>query len=85
MFAYLQESRALFIHAARYRELAKANYSLPVESYAAIRRQLLVLLREVNRYRKSLGKSTLPVEVLPMRRRVVRPFDRDSQQCHLPI
>jgi hypothetical protein len=54
-------------HAARATtaELAKAIYSLPVESYAPIRRQLLVLLRAVSRTRKSLGKTPLPIEVLP--------------------
>lgn len=55
-------------------ELAKAIYTLPVESYAPVRRQLLVLLRDVNRTRKSLGKAVLPIEILPLRRRVVRPF-----------
>ena len=56
-------------------ELAKAMYSLPVESYAPIRRQLLNLLRQLNHTRKSAGKTPLPVEVLPLRRRVVRPYD----------
>lgn len=55
-------------------ELAKAIYSLPVESYAPIRRQLLVLLRHVNASRKAIGKPPIPVEVLPLRRCVVSPF-----------
>jgi hypothetical protein len=55
-------------------ELAKAIYLLPVESYAPVRRQLLGVLRDVNAARRMLGKPPLPVEVLPLRRRVVRPF-----------
>ena len=59
-------------------ELAKAIYTLPVESYAPVRRQLLVLLRQLNHSRKSLGKPLLPIEVLPLRRRVVQPFTLHS-------
>ncbi|AMV35102.1 hypothetical protein VN12_23450 [Pirellula sp. SH-Sr6A] len=54
--------------------LAKAFYHLPVVPYAPVRRQLLMMLREVNRVRKKAGKSTLPTEVLPLRRKVVKPF-----------
>lgn len=54
--------------------LVKAIYNLPLEPYAPIRRQLLVLLRSINRQRQSLGYSALPTEVLPLRRRVVLPF-----------
>lgn len=56
-------------------ELAKAIYSLPVESYAPVRRQLLVMLRAVNQVRKVAGKRPLPTEILPLRRRVVSPFE----------
>jgi len=68
-------------HAARATtsELAKAIYSLPVESYAPVRRQLLVLLRQLNQTRKSAGKTALPVEILPLRRRVVRPFTQTDE------
>lgn len=55
-------------------QLARAFYELPVAPYAPVRRQLLMTLREVNRIRKTAGKSKLPNEVLPLRRRVVRPF-----------
>ncbi len=54
--------------------LALAFYQLPVAPYAPVRRQLLLLLREVNRVRKVAGKRPLPTEILPLRRRVVRPF-----------
>lgn len=59
-------------------ELAKAIYTLPVESYAPVRRQLLVMLRAVNQARKVAGKRPLPTEILPLRRRVVSPFNRTA-------
>jgi hypothetical protein len=54
--------------------VASAIYHLPLEPYAPIRRQLLVLLRGLNRQRQALGYAPIPVEALPLRRRVVRPF-----------
>jgi hypothetical protein len=50
-------------------------YRLPFEPYAPIRRQMLNLLRAVNRVRKTAGYEPLPHHVLPLRRRVVRPFE----------
>lgn len=72
------ELRAWFSEIARRESthrMALAFYNLPIAPYAPVRRQLLLLHREVNRVRKKAGKPQLPVEVLPMRRRVVRPFD----------
>ena len=54
--------------------LAKAFYELPIAPYAPVRRQMLMLLREVNRVRKVGGKKPLPHEILPLSRRVVKPF-----------
>lgn len=54
--------------------LAKAFYDSPVVPYAPVRRQLLLMLRTVNRIRKTAGKKQLPFEVLPLKRRVVKPF-----------
>lgn len=68
---------AQFRELARRRDptsLAHAIYHLPYEPYAPIRRQLLVLLRSLNRQRQELGYAPLPQEILPLRRRVVRPF-----------
>ena len=56
-------------------ELAARLYELPFEPYAPVRRQLLMLHRAVCKARRARGLPELPVEVLPMRRRVVRPFD----------
>ena len=55
-------------------QLALAFYQLPVAPYAPVRRQLLIILHEVNRIRKLARESQLPAEVPPLRRRVVRPF-----------
>lgn len=47
------------------------------EPYAPVRRQLLNLLRAVNRLREAAGFEPVPVSALRLRRRVVRPF-RDA-------
>lgn len=54
--------------------LALAFYRIPFEPYAPIRRQLLRLLSSANEVRRQAGHLPLPVEVLPLRRRVVKPF-----------
>ena len=58
--------------------LALSFYEIPFEPYAPVRRQLLNILRVVNRARKRAGYELLPTEVLPLRRRVVRPFGDNS-------
>jgi hypothetical protein len=55
-------------------ELAAHLYDLPYEPYAPVRRQLLMLHRAICKARRVAGLSELPIEALPMRRRVVRPF-----------
>ena len=55
-------------------DLAARMYELPYEPYAPIRRQLLLLHRAVCRVRRNAGLNELPMEIVPMRRRVVRPF-----------
>jgi len=52
-----------------------AFYRLPFEPYASIRRQFLNVLRAVNRVRKAAGFEILPTEDLPLKRRIVRPFE----------
>ena len=71
------ELKARFLHLAVHRSpvnLAMAFYDFPFEPYAPVRRQLLTLLREVNAVRRQAGFQVLPVEVLPLRRRIVKPF-----------
>ncbi len=55
-------------------ELSQAFLTLPISAYAPVRRQLLLIHRIVNRLRAAAGQPFVPVEVLPLRRRVVRPF-----------
>lgn len=55
-------------------ELGHAFATLPVAAYAPVRRQLLLIHKAVNRQRTAARLSLVPVEVLPLRRRVVRPF-----------
>lgn len=52
------------------RELAE----LPFEPYAPIRRQLLELLRAVNKVRTQQAYPQIPHAVLRFRRRIVQPF-----------
>jgi hypothetical protein len=69
--------KAHFLHLAVHRspdKLALAFYEFLYEPYAPVRRQLLVLLREVNTIRRRAGFQALPIEVLPLRRRIVKPF-----------
>ncbi len=63
--------------------LAMDFYRLPFEPYAPVRRQMLNLLRAVNRVRRQAGYRPVPVEVLPLRRRIVRPFGDDAGIDHL--
>lgn len=73
-----KELRAHLLELAVHRSaerLALEFYRLPFEPYAPVRRQMLNLLRAVNRARKVAGYSILPPQVLPLRRRVVRPFE----------
>lgn len=72
-----REIKAHLVNLAIHRSpenLALAFYDIPIEPYAPVRRQFLTLLRAVNDVRKRAGFRPVPVEVLPLRRRIVRPF-----------
>lgn len=49
-------------------------FHFPFEPYAPVRRQLIKLLRTVNTVRHQAGREAIPYTVLPLRRRIVRPF-----------
>jgi hypothetical protein len=71
------EVKAHFLHLAVHRStenLAMAFYNFPYEPYAPVRRQLLILFRQVNVVRRQAGFQLLPIEVLPLRRRIVKPY-----------
>lgn len=75
------ELKAWFLDIAPHRSadsLGLAFYELPFEPYAPVRRQLLNIWRAVNRARRKAGFQPVPVEVLPLRRRIVRPFGTDA-------
>jgi hypothetical protein len=55
-------------------DLARVFRWIRFEPYAPVRRQLLNILRAVNRERKSRGFSPLPYSVIRMRRKLVKPF-----------
>ena len=64
--------------------LALEFYRLPFEPYAPVRRQMLRLLKRVNQARKEAGLSRLPHEILPLRRRIVRPFEPSPSRAKTP-
>jgi hypothetical protein len=69
--------RAYFVDLAVHRSadtIAGELSSLRFEPYSGVRRQLLQLLRAVNRPRKRAGYELVPPDVLRLRRRIVRPF-----------
>lgn len=79
------ELKAWLLELAAHRsvdQLAIAFYKLPFEPYAPVRRQLLNLWRSVNRVRKRAGFQPVPIEVLPLRRRIVRPFGDGDLHLH---
>ncbi|MBI1827233.1 MAG: hypothetical protein HY287_03525 [Planctomycetes bacterium] len=55
-------------------KLAVEFGEVPFEPYAPVRRQLLNILRAVNRVRHAAGFELVPVSALRFRRRVVKPF-----------
>jgi hypothetical protein len=75
------KSKAHFVHLAVHRSpanLAMAFYDFPFKPSAPVRRQLLALLRDVSAARRQADFQILPTEVLPLRRRIVKPFGEDA-------
>ncbi len=58
--------------------LAEQFWNVPFEPYAPIRKQLLELLRQVNRERKSVGLSKIPSDVIRYQQRKVKVFEAES-------
>lgn len=72
-----QELRAYFLSIACHRSpenLAREFWRVPFEPYAPVRRQLLNVLRMVNKKRQMAGYAKLSATVLRYKRRIVRPF-----------
>jgi hypothetical protein len=73
-----RELKAYFLHHATRRSsesLAQEFANLPFTRFAPIRRQLLTLLRAVNKARERAGYETIPTVALNLRRKIVKPFD----------
>lgn len=58
--------------------IAAAFRSLPFEPYAPVRRQLLNLLRAVNKARRTVRLDAVPVSALRLHRRIVKPFGEET-------
>jgi hypothetical protein len=72
-----KELLAYFVNRAVHRRVETLEdelRALPYEPYAPVRRQLLQLIRRVNRARRLAGYEAIPYETLRLRRRIVRPF-----------
>jgi hypothetical protein len=73
-----KQLKAYFVDLAVRRSVASLERELaqiPFEPYAPIRRQLLCILRAVNRARKRAGFSPVTKEVFRFKRRIYRPFE----------
>lgn len=74
-----RELKAFFLHHANRRStdnIAREFANLPFTRFAPIRRQLLTLLRAVNKSRQCAGYEAVPVSALRLSRKIVRPFDK---------
>lgn len=74
--AYKAE-RAYFLELANRKSASDLEWEfrrVPFEPYAPIRRQLLNILRAVNKKRKAAGLALVPHTALRLRRRIVQPF-----------
>jgi hypothetical protein len=56
--------------------------AISYEPYAPVRRQLLCVLRAVNRKRASAGFEPLPSSVLRLKRRINKPFHQFAESLH---
>jgi hypothetical protein len=72
-----RELRAYFVDRATHRTVEALSHELrriPFEPYAPVRRQLLNILRAVNRTRKVAGLELVPTSALRLSRKGVKPF-----------
>jgi hypothetical protein len=82
------ELKAYFLDLALHRspgKLARALYALPFEPYAPVRRQLLNLLRAINRVRKQAGFAPIDSSCLRMKRHIYRPFEPPASPQKLQL
>lgn len=74
--------KAYFLELATHRSaenLQRELWSLPFEPYAGVRRQIVSIVRAVNRERKRAGFERIPYSVVRFNRRIVKPFEVEEQ------
>lgn len=79
--------KAYFLDAATHRsagQLAAELGRLPFEPYAPVRRQLLAVLRAVNRARGTAAMELVPATCFRFRRRICRPFEPSTPTASGP-
>ena len=74
-YRWLKRFMIQFGRNASAEEVAQEFRMLRFEPYRPVVRQVLSVLRAVNRTRKQAGLETVPSDCVRMRRRVLRPFD----------
>ena len=80
--AYFEE----LAKSASEKRLAYELYHFPYEPYAPVRKQLLEIVRLVNRVRKDCGKPMLDAkQVIRFRRQIVRPFEPLEVDTQIPL
>lgn len=57
------------------RQLTQELWLFPFEPYAPVRRQLLTIYKTINQMRRRRRQLLIPKEALPLRRRIVKPFE----------
>jgi hypothetical protein len=81
----LIKSNCLGVATQRSVEGLRAEFErIPFEPYAPVRRQLLNILRAVNRDRRRAGFEPVPVTAVRLRRKSVRPFCRHEYSDKWP-
>ena len=72
--------KSYYLGMATCRSLSQIRLELmkvPFEPYAPIRRQLLNIIRAVNRARLKAGFEPVPIEYIRLKRHVVKAFDEE--------
>jgi len=59
-------------------QIRKELELIPFEPYAAVRRQILNILRAINRARQKAGFEPVPISALRLRRQILRPFAEEQ-------
>lgn len=73
--------RAHIIAVARRRSIENVREEFqkrPFEPYAPVRQQMLAVWRAVNRERRMIGLNLVPIECVPWKRRIVKPFVQET-------